>query len=356
MDFLKSILEDTKTQGTQDIASLVKNAKSANLQRQDTRGFALENEDGSIVKIYVKQDQAEDFEAALSKALYDAEEDGVEIPEMLFDLRQQFDIVDVDWGQNSIPEDEEEDIKLDQADDTKSGDNEDNSSDLDMGDGEAGDDALGDDMDLGAPEDLGDVSDLGGTEPDTAQQDLIGAITKVMDMLKAEAEAKQAEAKARQAEAESKIAQEANKSASLRAAQEEEVLDMEDYNKRKDGEAKMTDTRDKLIKYRHDVNKKDSGDSQIGENMDPMKKKYPEATPEEEEVLDMEEFEKKEKARDQAKKTRERLIKFRHKKKKGDAGFKSAVSGMNAESLQKLRGISFSKFNTLVESQISKTK
>lgn len=339
MDLLRTLLEKDE-QNVHDVAALVKQAKMSNETRQNTRGFALENDDGSIVKVFVRVEQAEDFERALSKALYDAEEDGIEIPEVLFALRQQFDIVDVEWGKNSIPEDEEKvDVELDRSDDAsqdKGGEGEDDLlSDLDTAadGGEGADDLLGLDA---APEQT------------TGQEDIMGALTKVLDMLRADAEAKEAEAKARQAEAEAKIAQETNKAASLRAAQEEEVLDMEEYNKKQTEMKKMSDTRDKLIKYRHDLKK--GSDTSLGESMDMSSKKYPEATPEEEEILDMKDWEKEEKEKKKDAQTREKLIQFRHeKKKKGRNQISDAVRGMKAESLQQIKGISFAKFNQLCE-------
>lgn len=362
MNFIKSVLEFSNAQGTQDVASLVKSAKAANVNKQDTRGFALENEDGSLVKIYVKSDQAEEFEAALSKALYDAEEDGVEVPEMLFNLRQQFDIVDVEWGEKSIPEDEEEDIKLDKSDDNDNTDDADEENDDDTSEDNLDDETDMDALDADAgmsDDDVGtdDLSSIGGDQPNSAQEDLLGAITKVMDMLKSKAEAEKAEANAKKAEAEVKMAQEANKAASLRAAQEEEVLDMEDHNKRKDEEKKMSDTRDKLIKYRHDVKNKNSGDSQIGESMDHTKK-YPEATPEEEELLHAQDWKDKDAERKKRAKERELLVKFRHERKKRQQrrSMKRAVEGVGADAIQKIRNITFSKFNVLVEKQLTEAK
>lgn len=371
MDSLRSLLEFEKTASLKDVESLVKSAKTANVNRQDVVGFALENDDGSLVKVFVKRDQAEEFEVALSKELYNAEQDGIEIAEMLFNLRQHFDIMDVEWGENSIPEDEEQtDVKLNKDDDESDDTDEDDDADEDL-------DSIGDEddqMDDLGNEDTDDLDSLGLDDetmpaPDstsTGQEDIVAALGKVLDMLKADAEARQAEAKAKSAEAEVKIAQEANKAASMRAAQEEEVLDMEDYNKRQDEEKKMADTRDKLIKYRHDLKKQNSGESKIGESMDHMNantKKFPDATPEEEEILDMEEWEKKQKEEKKNMSLRDRLMRYRHAKKKGEGKkeeneetFKDAVRGMHAESLQKIRSLSFSKFNMLVEKQLNEGK
>lgn len=357
---LQSIVINEKSEADQnvhDVISLVKNAKSANEIRQNTRGFALENDDGSIVKVFVRADQADDFEHALAKELYDADEEGIEIPEVLFNLRQHFEIVDVEWGAKSIPEDEEEIKKPKKDDDLPPPDEEEGGEDEGRLPPPPGgeDDLPPPDDDGGMPpadDGMGMPADLGGGE---SQTDLLGAITQVMDMLKAKAEADKAEADAKKAEAEAKIASEANKAASLRAAQEEEILDMEDYNKKQDANKKMADTRDKLIKYRHELKNSNQSSTDLGESMNvqPNTKKFPDATPEEEEVLDMERWEKKKKEREQAKKTRERLIKFRHARKHAKKkGFKQAVEGLEGVDIEKIRSVTFGKFNTLVEQQL----
>lgn len=358
-------------QNIHDVVSLVKNAKAANEIRRNTRGFALENDDGSIVKVFVRLDQADDFEQALSKELYDADEEGIEIPEVLFNLRQHFEIVDIEWGNKSIPEDEEEPEQVKKSnkknDDLPPPDEEGGEEgDLPPPDEEGGEDGdlpPPDESDMPMDDSMGGMDDMMGGAGG-AQEDLIGAIGKVMDMLKAKADAEKAEADAKKAEAEAKIASEANKAASMRAAQEEEVLDMEDYNKKQDANKKMVDTRDKLIKYRHELKNNSKQSKDLGESMNiqPDKKKFPDATPEEEEVLDMEHFEKKKKEREQAKKTRERLLKFRHaqklakkgKKAVGEGqGFKSALQGLTEGDINKIRSVSFGKFNQLVEAQLN---
>lgn len=354
---LDQLMQESE-QDIHDVMSLVKNAKASNEQRQNTRGFALENDDGSIVKVFVREDQADEFEAVISKALYDAADEGIEIPEVLFNLRKHFEIVDVDWGKGSIPEDEEEPVKVTEPTKDKELPPSDEpaieGNDDEVGGEESGDELL--DMDLG---DLGDLGDDADAKDGIGQDDIMGVLSKIMDMLNADAEAKQADANARKAEAEAKIASETNKAASLRAAQEEEVLDMEDFNKNKDEQKKIADTRDKLIKYRHDV-KNTTQKQDLGESMNhDDKKKFPDATPEEEEVLEMERWEKKKQEAENRKKTRERLLKFRAAKKareakKGSSSeVRQAVSGMATESIDKIRQVTFSKFNMLVENQVA---
>lgn len=82
----------------------------------DTVTFGLETDDGRIIKVYVKAEEAEDFEEALSKEL------GVEdvIEDVLNKLSKDFDIIDVEWPdqQNDDNEESEEDddIEVDDVD------------------------------------------------------------------------------------------------------------------------------------------------------------------------------------------------------------------------------------------------
>jgi hypothetical protein len=76
----------------------------------DTVTFGLETDDGRIIKVYVKAEEAEDFEEALSKEL--GSEDVIE--DVLNKLSKDFDIIDVEWPdqQNSDDEESEEDDEL----------------------------------------------------------------------------------------------------------------------------------------------------------------------------------------------------------------------------------------------------
>ena len=81
----------------------------------DTVTFGLETDDNKIVKVYVKADQADDFEEALSKEL--GSEDVIE--DVLNKLSKDFDIIDVEWpdavnNQNDDNQDDDyDDISVD---------------------------------------------------------------------------------------------------------------------------------------------------------------------------------------------------------------------------------------------------
>ena len=79
--------------------------RSVKLDEVDTITFGLETDDGKIVKVYVKVDQADDFEKALSDKLGEIDD----IEEVLNELSKEFEIVDVEWpSEETATEDGEE--------------------------------------------------------------------------------------------------------------------------------------------------------------------------------------------------------------------------------------------------------
>jgi hypothetical protein len=67
--------------------------RSVKLDEVDTITFGLETDDGKIVKVYVKVDQADDFEKALADKLGEIDD----IEEVLNELSKEYEIVDVEW-------------------------------------------------------------------------------------------------------------------------------------------------------------------------------------------------------------------------------------------------------------------
>lgn len=78
--------------------------RSVKLDEVDTIAFGLETDDGKIVKVYVKVDQAEDFEKALSAKLGEVDD----IEEVLNELSKEYEIVDVEWPSEDTSDDEDE--------------------------------------------------------------------------------------------------------------------------------------------------------------------------------------------------------------------------------------------------------
>ena len=117
--FVESV-EDEKFDSA-DVISKLKKAEKRATYEDDTKGFALEDDNGQIVKVYVAAEQAEEFERALGAALNGQSDGGsedeigvegqstqLEIAEVLFNLKDRFTVVDVDWPE--IEEDEEQEV------------------------------------------------------------------------------------------------------------------------------------------------------------------------------------------------------------------------------------------------------
>jgi hypothetical protein len=313
MNILKQLMElydsSQKTYDPTDVMSKLKAAEFKKDARSNTRGFALEDDKGALVRIFVRADQADDFEQALSSYLNDNMDGEMEIAELLFNIKNEFEIVDIIWGEGSIPEDEEA------ADNTL--DSEPVDGDVEGPDGAFPDGENPDDPKSGMAA-TGDVPGPGGTT-DTDSQAL-SALDKIIDMMKADAEARTKEAEARKAEAAVNAGRVAAQAASARAKAEEEIMDMENYNKRQKEEKRLRDIRAKLLKYRHETQTESTNPISFIQFMlveDDCSAMYPDATPEEEEVLDMEDHLQDEQEKKKREATREKLIRYRHNKKKG---------------------------------------
>lgn len=198
-------------------------SKLKNLEKVDQAAtqplatFGLEDEQGNIVKVSVPVDQGADFEKALQAALHTSDDTEAEIAEVLFDLKDNFDIIGVEWG--DVVEDEEE---LPTDADTPA---------------DIPDEVLQLD-DQPAPEDTSSVASL---------------LTQVIDMMKADAEARSADAKARKADAEAKEAEYISIQAAAKVRQEEQILDMESHEKKQKEVSKEAKRLAKLAKWKHDL-------------------------------------------------------------------------------------------------------
>jgi len=253
--FVESI-EDEKFDSA-DVISKLKKAERKSNDEDDTTGFALEDADGNLVKVFVSTEEAKDFEHALGAALSGDENDdygGVEgetsqfeIAEILFNLKDRFSIVDVEWP--DVEEDEEQEVEGDPTGlggDEAKGDSE-GELDPDLeGGGEEGD------MDMEADLQLGDEGELGGG----GEGDMTSTLQSVIDLLVSQADAQKAEANAKEAQANAEEAKYNSQAAESKVKKEEEVLDMEAYydgEKTKDKEAKDLA---KLAKWKHETAQK----------------------------------------------------------------------------------------------------
>jgi hypothetical protein len=231
---LNKLLKETNTGGfkTADIMSKLKSAQKTFNFDKDSVSFGLEDDNGNTVKVYVRATQAAEFEKALSEILHDysSEQDLKEIPEILFSLKDKFEIIHVDWG--NVEEDEEEPTQVPDATDDST---------------DVPDDKQDDDEDVQGDPDEPDMN----ADMDAAAGNE-SALDKVLAMLKADAEAKTAEANAKTAEANAKEAEYALKAAEFKIKGEEDVLDMEAFFKKQTDEKKETQKLAKLARWRHE--------------------------------------------------------------------------------------------------------
>lgn len=332
--------QDFDTVTTSALKDLLRNKQRDSELRDTTEVFALEDSDGAIVKVYVKKDQAEDFKRAIETALADEDEQSKEIAEILFDLHKGFEIVSVDWGKGSIPEDEEVKNSVD-AEEQGFPDTE------ELGDVEAelqgdADQASAEGDDFGA-EIGGD--DLGAPAPDVdGQIDQTKMLNQIISLLQAQADAQRAQADAAKAKADVEAAEAAARAAAQYSSYQEEVMDMENYNKRQQEERRENQIQAKLLRYRHDLRKDQSRSfedklndpeyllntlhkASIGESV-----KFTPPTPEEEEILHMEDWEKEEKEKKQQQQLRDRMLRYKHAQRKSQAA--SATTAQESQDSQ----------------------
>jgi len=204
--------------------------------RRDTITFGLEDEHGNIVRVSVKKDQEESFDNALNQFLMqedDVDQTLPDVAEVLFKLKDHFDILNVEWPE--VEEDEEEDQQINvqgEVDDIS-------------GDGAGGE------MDV---EMSTDVESEAGAK---------GLLQQVIDMMMADAEARKAEAIARQKEAEASVATNAAREAESKVKQEEELLDMEQWEKQKKEEKKEAQKLARLARW-----KSETGQDEIADDVE----------------------------------------------------------------------------------------
>ena len=245
-----------------DVLSKLRAAEERAQSEDNTVGFALEDSDGQIVKVYVAADEAEEFERALGAALSGEDEDDdnqntpLEIAEVLFNLKDRFSIVDVVWppvqGDPEEQETTEDDLDVDvEADAAEEGDLE---ADAEGDEGEGDEEA---DMEAELQDEDGDG------EPDGGEEEAASALQSVIDMMKAQADAQKAEANAKEAEANAEEAKYNAQAAELKMRQEEEVLDMEAHNDKKKKEESEAKKLKDLARFRHEQ-AQEAGDQLAG--------------------------------------------------------------------------------------------
>jgi hypothetical protein len=225
-----------------DVISKLDAAEKKSKIDKDTTPFGLEDEEGNIVKVYVRTEQADEFESALASLLAaenegedDEQNSSMEIAEVLFQLKDKFDIVDVQWPEIEGDVEEEQEV-TDPTDEDLEGDED--FGEEDFGEEDFGEEGVGEED----PDAEVEMEPAAGVE---------SSLQQVIDMMKADAEARKAESEARAAEAQARAAEANASAAASKVKQEEQILDMETYDKQKkeeEGEAKRLA---KLAKWKH---------------------------------------------------------------------------------------------------------
>lgn len=262
-----------------DVVSRLKGVESFDVKQENTVTFGVEDDEGNVMKVSVKKDQAKDFEYRLARDLADTKENNMSgakkmsLAELLYTLKGEFDIVDAEFPK--IPKDVIYNAdKATKASDTMGMEENDDVDDpMDMNQGpDAGQDdtgglgGTGDDMNLDDtgetnPNDedndgLDDSAEEGGDEGSEEEGDDASVedfqeddqpatpeslLQSVMDMLKKDAEARTAEAQAAAEESRARQAEYAYKSSQATVAHEEEYAQMEadmESQKQKEKQAK----------------------------------------------------------------------------------------------------------------------
>ncbi len=208
------------------------------INKDDSVSFGLEDDSGNTVRVTVQSDQADDFEQALQALLANErkKDEQPEIAEILFQLRSQFNILDVVWPE--VEEDQEEQQQLDPSQQGQDGEGQPGEGEQDPENAEGADDM---------------TADAG-----VGEEEVSSLLQQVIDMMKSDADARKADAVARQKEAEERAQQSTARIAKAKVKREEELLDMDTYNKNKKAAEKESQQLAKLAKWKHEVADDDS--------------------------------------------------------------------------------------------------
>lgn len=233
--------------------------------------YGVEDDSGNMMKITVRGDQAQEFEVALAQELAEVEHykmtgnggqgRDVSMAEVLFNLKQKFDIVDVEFPEipkdkiynadkMSEPEDGpvDDDFSTDLDDDLG-----DETSDL-GGDEELDNEGEGEDFDfdddLESDGELEDEDEDVGEEFTADENEEESMLKQIIKMLSAEAEARKAQYEAEAEKSRELQAEYAAKAAEKEMYKQEELLQMEEEKKRQQEKEKEAKKLADLARYR----------------------------------------------------------------------------------------------------------
>lgn len=202
MSPLRAILESMFTSASDAVAKLQTPASPASaLSPNQLVQYGLEDEDGNIIRVTVPKDKSLEFADILRSNT------GMNVAEILSIIKSSIDIIDVDWPE--IVEDQAPQQQLTVGDS-------DNPPIQDDGEEGEGGDAIDDPASV-------DSEDEEANAPD-ADED--STLSRLLDIMKSDAESRTAEANARRAEANRDEAQYILAQTEARVKQEEQIMSM----------------------------------------------------------------------------------------------------------------------------------
>lgn len=203
----------------------------------NTSTFGLQDGDGNIVRVTVAREEASEFETRLNSILSDTE-NPKEIAEILYMLKDDFDIVDVDWAE-PITEDDPEPSLDDDEDELQPGEDgaeaeTDDELDLDVEDGEL-------------------PADDTETPSADMQQSTVELLQQVIDLLKKETESRAADAELKTATANSQISDIEADQQQREIDQQVELAKVEQFEEKEKERNKHEKLIQRIAKYRASV-------------------------------------------------------------------------------------------------------
>ena len=229
-----------------------------------SRTFAIELDNGSVIRVTVAHDQADKFESELSLAI--EQNPNSDVGNILYDLTRYFDILDMQWSgrfDDQAPTVEEDDVPPSRDGDSAGEESELSTAPADIDPGSATD--AGDESDVGngnddgmfddnQPVDLDSIADdddaAGDVDELAADPSLKDVLKQMLAQLTSDAAARTAEAEARRSEAEARKAQAIARAMEIKTRRETEIRAMEDWeDEQKAIKAKNKET-ERLAKFR----------------------------------------------------------------------------------------------------------
>lgn len=261
-DKAKKLLRISEAADMDDVLSKLRSANQSSTE--NTVSYGIEDDEGNTMRVTVRADQAADFEKRISEELADIvnlnksgmqqfkeTKKDVSMAEILYRLKDEFDIVDVAFP--TIPTDgiynadkvsygapDSADTALDDVKGGEGDDMGDEFDDLDMEPSDVDSDLDGDDTELDDLDTMDDdiSTDLEDIDTGSNEKDMM---SKILDMLKADAEAKIAQANAEAEKAKALQAEYTARATNATVQQQEELMRMEaqmNAQKEKEKEAK----------------------------------------------------------------------------------------------------------------------